>query len=90
MAAATLVGSKLSGHNKSSATATTQRHHHLRIDRSSSESAPPEPPRCIWNVDDITTAPGTVMPKGEEKEYCCREGQGEEEEKGGSRIWCPN
>jgi len=30
------------------------------------------------------------MPEGEEKEYCCREGRGEEEEKGGSRIWCPN
>ena len=45
---------------------------------------------CIWNVDDITTAPGTATPEGEEKEYCCREGRGEEEEKGGSRIWCPN
>jgi len=33
---------------------------------------------------------GTVMPEGEEKEYCFREGRGEEEEKGGSRIWCPN
>ena len=45
---------------------------------------------CIWNVDDITTAPGTAMLEGEEKEYCCRERRGEEEEKGGSRIWCPN
>jgi len=26
----------------------------------------------------------------EEKGYCCREGREEEEEKGGSRIWCPN
>jgi len=34
--------------------------------------------------------PGTAMPEGEKKEYCCREGHGEEEEKGGSRIWCPN
>jgi len=38
----------------------------------------------------ITTAPETAMPKGEEKGYCCKEGRGEEEEKGGSRIWCPN
>jgi len=38
----------------------------------------------------ITTAPGTTMPKGEEKGYCCREGHEEEEEKWGSQIWCPN
>jgi len=38
----------------------------------------------------ITTAPGTAMPEGEEKRYYCREGRREEEEKGGSGIWCPN
>jgi len=37
---------------------------------------------CIWNVDDITTAPGTAMPEGEEKECCCRKGRGKKKRKG--------
>jgi len=45
---------------------------------------------CIWNVNDITIAPRTAMSEGEEKKCCYREGRGEEEEKWGSQIWCPN